>query len=93
SKTHLTREAVAAFETLAKAKDLAGKRDAMFGGQHVNVTEDRPVEHTAERGEGNPESVARARRFHERMRALIDAIEAGALGDIRHVLHIGIGGS
>ena len=27
------------------------------------------------------------------MRALIDAIEAGALGPIRHVLHVGIGGS
>ncbi|GGB22411.1 glucose-6-phosphate isomerase [Sphingomonas metalli] len=93
SKTHLTAEAIAAFEALAKAQDLAGKREAMFGGEHVNVTEDRPVEHTAERGEGNPESVARARQFHARMRALIDAIEAGALGDIRHVLHIGIGGS
>ena len=93
SKTHLTTEAVAAFVALAKAQDLAGKRDAMFGGEHVNVTEDRPVEHTAERYEGNPESVARARKFHERMRSLIDAIEGGALGDIRHVLHIGIGGS
>ncbi|SFP92585.1 glucose-6-phosphate isomerase [Sphingomonas rubra] len=93
SKTHLTKEAVAAFEALAKAQNLAGKRDAMFGGEHVNVTEDRPVEHTAERGEGNPESVARARHYHERMRALIDAIEAGALGEIRHVLHVGIGGS
>jgi glucose-6-phosphate isomerase len=93
SKTHLTADAVAAFEALAKAQDLAGKRDAMFGGQHVNVTEDRPVEHTAERGEGNPESVARARGFHDRMRALIDAIEADALGPVRHVLHVGIGGS
>jgi len=65
----------------------------MFGGAHVNVTEDRPVEHTAERGEGSPESVARARQFHGRMRALIDAIEADALGPVRHVLHIGIGGS
>src|SRR3546814_19276752 len=27
------------------------------------------------------------------MRALIDAIEGGALGPIRHVLHVGIGGS
>jgi glucose-6-phosphate isomerase len=27
------------------------------------------------------------------MRALIDAIEGGALGEIRHVLHVGIGGS
>jgi len=93
SKTHLTADALAAFEALAADADLAGKRDAMFGGAHVNVTEDRPVEHTAERGEGAPESVARARQFHARMRALIDAIEADALGPVRHVLHIGIGGS
>ncbi len=93
SKTHLTPDAIAAFESLAREQDLAGKREAMFGGAHVNVTEDRPVEHTAERGEGNPDSVARSRRFHDRTRALIDAIEAGALGEIRHVLHIGIGGS
>jgi glucose-6-phosphate isomerase len=93
SKTHLTREAVAAFADLAKASGLAAKRDALFGGEVVNVTEGRAVEHTAERGEGNPESVATARQSHARMRALIDAIEAEALGPIRHVLHIGIGGS
>ena len=93
SKTHLTRDAVAAFAALARAKDLAGRRDAMFAGEHVNVTEDRPVEHTAERGEGNPESVTRARQYHARMRALIDAIEAEAFGPVRHILHVGIGGS
>lgn len=93
SKTHLTREAIAAFADLAKASGLAAKRDALFGGEIVNVTEGRAVEHTAERGEGNPESVATARASHARMRALIDAIEAEALGPIRHVLHIGIGGS
>jgi len=93
SKTHLTPDAVAAFVELAKAKGLAAKRDALFGGEVVNVTEGRAVEHTAERGEGNPESVATARASHARMRALIDAIEAEALGPIRHVLHIGIGGS
>ncbi|MFN3776393.1 glucose-6-phosphate isomerase [Sphingomonas parapaucimobilis] len=93
SKTHLTREAVTAFAELAKASGLAAKRDALFGGEVVNVTEGRAVEHTAERGEGNPESVATARQSHARMRALIDAIEAEALGPIRHVLHIGIGGS
>jgi glucose-6-phosphate isomerase len=93
SKTHLTPEAVAAFAELAKASGLAAKRDALFGGEVVNVTEGRAVEHTAERGEGNPESVATARQSHARMRALIDAIEAEALGPIRHVLHIGIGGS
>jgi glucose-6-phosphate isomerase len=93
SKTHLTPDAVAAFEALAKDTDLAGKREAMFGGQHVNVTEDRPVEHTAERGEGKADSVSRAASYHARMRAVIDAIEADAFGPIRHVLHVGIGGS
>src|SRR5204863_259490 len=93
SKTHLTAEMIAAFDALARASDLAGKREAMFGGAHVNVTEDRPVEHTAERGEGNPESVRRARGYHARMRALVDAIEADAFGPVRHILHIGIGGS
>jgi glucose-6-phosphate isomerase len=93
AKTHLTAEMVTAFEALAKASDLAGKREAMFGGAHVNVTEDRPVEHTAERGEGNPESVRRAQGYHARMRAVIDAIEAEAFGPVRHILHVGIGGS
>jgi len=93
SKTHLTPDAIAAFEELAEAQDLVGKRAAMFDGDHVNVTEDRPVEHTAERYEGNADSVATARKFHQRMRALIDAIEGGALGEIRSILHVGIGGS
>lgn len=93
SKTHLTADALAAFLALADAKGLAARRDALFAGEHVNVTEDRPVTHTEERGEGNAEDIAVARRFHERERALIDAIEAGALGPVRHILHVGIGGS
>lgn len=93
SKTHLTGAAIDAFVALAGESDLAGKRDALFGGQVVNVTEGRAVEHTAERGEGKAESVAIAKASHARMRALIDAIEAEAFGPIRHVLHVGIGGS
>jgi len=93
SKTHLTAEAIAAFEALAKAKDLAGKREALFAGEIVNVTEGRAATHVAERGEGKAEDIGLARALHARMRALIDAIEAEALGSIRHVLHVGIGGS
>ena len=93
SKTHLTADAIAAFEKLAKETDLAGRREAMFAGAHVNVTEDRPVEHTAERGEGKADSVARAGAYHARMRAVIDAVEADAFGPVRQVLHVGIGGS
>lgn len=93
SKTHLTADAVAAFEALAKAQGLAAKREALFAGAPVNVTEGRAAEHGAERGEGSEEAVARAAQLHARMRALIEAIEAGALGPVRHILHIGIGGS
>ncbi|MET0271090.1 MAG: glucose-6-phosphate isomerase [Sphingomonas sp.] len=93
AKTHLDAALVPAFARLAEAAGFAAKRDALFAGEAVNVTEGRAAEHGAERGEGSPESVARARGFHARMRALIDALEADALGPIRHVLHLGIGGS
>jgi len=93
SKTHLTDGLVDAFVGLAEEVGFAAKREALFAGEKINNTEGRAVEHTAERGVGNPDSVARAKTFHGRMRALIDAIEAEALGPIRHILHIGIGGS
>jgi glucose-6-phosphate isomerase len=93
SKTHLSDNLLSTFTALAEAQDLGGARDALFSGQKVNVTEGRAAEHMAERGQGAPDSVQRAQGFHARMRALIDAIEAGAFGEIRHVLHIGIGGS
>ncbi len=93
AKTHLSGDAITAFAGLARSRDLAGKREALFTGQLVNASEGRAAEHTAERGEGAPESVAKARALHTRMRALIDAIEADALGPVRHIIHIGIGGS
>ncbi|TKD52862.1 glucose-6-phosphate isomerase [Sphingomonas baiyangensis] len=93
AKTHLTPDLVSAFATLAEQAGFADKRAALFGGEAVNVTEGRAAEHTAERGEGAAASVDRARAQHQRMRAVIDAIEAEAFGPIRHVLHIGIGGS
>jgi glucose-6-phosphate isomerase len=93
SKTHLTAERIADGAKALAAAGLQKQRDALFSGQIVNVTEGRAAEHTAERGEGNADSVAKAKALHSRMRALIEAIEAGALGSISHLLHIGIGGS
>jgi len=93
SKTHLSAALLASFEALAEARDLAGTRDALFAGAIVNPTEGRAAEHSAERGQGAPESVARAAGLRARMRAMVDAIEAEAFGPIRHILHIGIGGS
>ena len=93
AKTHLSVEAVEALSAFADAAGLAAKRDALFGGQIINVTEGRAAEHSAERGEGAPESVSRAKALHSRMRSLIEVIDAGAMGEIAHILHIGIGGS
>ena len=93
SKTHLDRGLVAQFTALAEERDFAGARDALFAGNIVNVTEGRPAEHLAERGSGKPEAVELAAARRMRMRALVDAIEAGAFGDVTAVLHIGIGGS
>ena len=93
SKTHLSSDALTSFLCLAEAADFAGRRDALFAGEIVNPTEGRAAEHSAERGEGAPESVARARKLHDRMRILIDAVEAEAFGPVEHIVHIGIGGS
>ena len=93
SKTHLTSELLVGFLKLAQEQEFAKWRDAFFAGEPKNNSEGRAAEHPAERGEGNAESVSRAKMLHARMRALIDAIEGEALGPIRHILHIGIGGS
>ena len=93
SKTHLDAGLVRQFTELAQAMQFAQRRDALFSGGLVNPTEGRPAEHVAERGSGSPDSVELAAARRERMRAVVDAIEAGAFGDISAVLHIGIGGS
>jgi len=93
SKTHLDEALVGEFERLSEARGFAATRDALFAGEIVNVTEKRPAEHVAERGSGDAEAVRLAAARRSRMRALVDAIEAGAFGDVTGILHIGIGGS
>ncbi|MGL5839574.1 MAG: glucose-6-phosphate isomerase [Sphingorhabdus sp.] len=93
SKTHLDDRIIAAFSALAQSMNIDGAREKLFSGAVVNATESRAAEHVAERGSGSAESVAQAKSLQNRMRGLIDAIEAGAFGEIRHILHIGIGGS
>ena len=93
SKTHLDDALLDAFEALAEARDFAGKRAALLVGERVNVTEDRAAEHTAQRGTGADASVEEADALHQRMHILVDAIHRGTFGEIRHLIHIGIGGS
>ena len=93
SKTHLSDDLLSGFEALAEACDFAGKRAALLGGEKINVTEGRAVEHTAQRGIGAEPSVEEAMALQARMRMLVEAIHEGALGEVNHLIHIGIGGS
>jgi len=93
SKTHLDGELLKRFVAVAEAKQFTAARDALFSGAIVNPTEGRPAEHVAERGSGAPDAVELAAARRTRMRALVDAVEAGAFGDVTGILHIGIGGS
>jgi glucose-6-phosphate isomerase len=93
SKTHLDDGLLAAFAALSGEQGFEGAREALFTGGIVNPSEGQAAEHVAERGSGAPDAVDLATARRQRMRALIDAIEAGAFGDVTGVLHIGIGGS
>lgn len=93
AKTHLSPDVEAVLEQLAERMDLAGRREALFAGEAINNTEGRAATHCAERGVGDPEAVESAAVFHDRMHALAEAIHEGLLGEVRSLIHIGIGGS
>jgi len=93
SKTHLDQPLLEEFAARAERMGFAAKRDALFSGAIVNPSEGRPASHIAERGNGAPDDVHLAAARHLRTRSLVDAIEAGAFGDVTGILHIGIGGS
>jgi glucose-6-phosphate isomerase len=93
SKTHLDAAHLAGFEALAEAMDFVGARRVLLEGGMANASEGRAAEHTAQRGIGDGEAVALAQALHARMAGLVEAIHKGLLGEVRHLIHIGIGGS
>lgn len=93
SKTHLNDGLLADFEALAQASDFDAMRARLFAGAVVNPTEGRAAEHSALRGVGRDTSVEEAAALLERMKLLVEAIHEGVLGEVKHLIHIGIGGS
>ncbi len=93
SKTHLDDVLLDRFEQLAEHCGFAEQREKLLSGARVNQTEDRAAEHTAQRGIGADTAVEEAAALHRRMQMLVEAIHQGALGPIKHLIHIGIGGS
>jgi glucose-6-phosphate isomerase len=105
SKNRVTDETLALLIRLAEERGVAERRDAMFAGEHINVTEDRAVLHVAlrapkgERIEVDGENVVPA--VHEvldRMSDFSDRVRSGEWKGhtgkrISNVVNIGIGGS
>jgi glucose-6-phosphate isomerase len=93
SKTHLDDELLTGFEEVADAAGFTEMRRRLFAGEVVNESENRAAEHTALRGVGDEATVEEAAALAGRMKLLVEAIHEGALGEVRHLIHIGIGGS
>ena len=93
SKTHLTDDLLTGFEALAQASDFDAMRAKLFAGEVVNPTEGRAAEHCALRGVGKDASVEEAAALLERMKLMVEAIHEGVMGEVRHLIHVGIGGS
>ncbi|HMR13273.1 MAG TPA: glucose-6-phosphate isomerase, partial [Arachnia sp.] len=105
SKNLINDDVVAALLRLADQVDLPGRRAAMFGGEHINVTEDRAVLHTALRLPRDAELVvdgqdvvADVHEVLDKMYAFADKVRSGewvgVTGKrIETIVNIGIGGS
>ena len=105
SKQRVSHEVMEALLSLADDCGVLARRDAMFEGQHINVTEDRAVLHTALRLPPGPaldvdgvDVVAEVNDVLERMGGFARRVRngewTGASGRrIRNVINIGIGGS
>jgi len=105
SKNRVTPETIALLVELAQQSGLRERIDAMFAGEHINVTEDRAALHVALRAPKGSSLVVDGRNavadVHEvldRMAAFSEQVRGGAWTGhtgrpIRNVVNIGIGGS
>jgi glucose-6-phosphate isomerase len=105
SKNRVADETIQLLIALAEERRVAERRDAMFAGEHINVTENRAVLHVALRApkgehiEVDGEDVVP--QVHEVLGRMSDFAERVRSGEwkgqtgkrIRNVVNIGIGGS
>jgi glucose-6-phosphate isomerase len=97
SKCAVTAETMKLLQRLAKAADLAAKRDAMFRGDIINTTEHRAVLHTALRNRSSAPVMVDSKDVMADVRHVLGAMERFAhetrTSKITDVVNIGIGGS
>ena len=105
SKNRITDETIRLLVELAEESGVPQRRDAMFRGEHINVSEDRPVLHVALRMPADAsltvDGTDVVREVHEvlgRMRQFAERIRSGEWKGhtgkpIRNIVNVGIGGS
>jgi glucose-6-phosphate isomerase len=105
SKNRVTDQTVRLLLDLAEQSGLRERIDAMFSGEHINITEDRAVMHVALRAPRDAsmrvdgtDVVPEVHAVIDRMALFADAIRSGGWTGhtgrrIRNVVNIGIGGS
>jgi glucose-6-phosphate isomerase len=105
SKNRVTDETLGLLTALASRAGLSGRIAAMFAGEHINTSEDRPALHTALRlprdatlQVDGQDVVADVHAVLDRMAAFADRVRSGEwrghTGErITTVVNIGIGGS
>jgi glucose-6-phosphate isomerase len=105
SKNRVTDETMRLLVALAEESGVPDKRAAMFRGEHINVSEDRPVLHVALRMPADESLVVDGTdvvaQVHEVLGRMADFANRVRSGDwkgytgkpIRNVINVGIGGS
>ncbi|MDX6417109.1 MAG: glucose-6-phosphate isomerase, partial [Trebonia sp.] len=105
SKNRITDETLALLIELAEESGVAERRDAMFRGEHINVSENRAVLHTALRLPATAtlvvdgqNVVADVHAVLARMRDFANRVRSGEFKGytgkpIKNVINVGIGGS
>ena len=98
SKQLVDDQVLAGLIDLAAAAGVPARRDAMFAGEHINVTEDRAVMHVALRAPRDrtivvdgTDVVPEVHEVLDQMASFADGVRADER--ITHVVNIGIGGS
>jgi glucose-6-phosphate isomerase len=105
SKNRITDETIRLLIDLARQVDVEGRRDRMFRGDHINVSEDRAVLHVALRMPPGTSLVVDGVDVVKEVQDVLDAMSTfaervlsgqwrGHTGKvIRNVVNVGIGGS
>ena len=105
SKNRVTDETLKLLLNLAEASNLRGRTEAMFGGEKINVSENRAVLHVALRAPkgatilvDGKNVVPEVHEVLDKMSAFADRVRSGAWKGhtgkrIRNVVNVGIGGS